>query len=114
MVFGEPEAKAQPPEPETGALELASYLRDSFSKVELPPERRARVQRRLMRALGIPQSPSPSAWERLEIDLNRHLGGLDPRWTRLAGTAALVLLGLAGIAYWRQRSAVKPVPAALR
>ncbi len=95
------------------ALALASYLNDSFPRVALPQDRRERLQRRLMRRLGIPMSPSPSAWQRLETEMNRRLSGVDRRWTRLAGPAALVLLGLVGVAYWRQRSAIKAVPAGL-
>jgi hypothetical protein len=76
--------------------------------------RRDRLQRRLIRALGIPSSPAPTGWVRLEAEMNRRLGNLDPRWTPVVGGAALVLLGFVGLAVWRQRGAAKPAIAALR
>jgi len=105
---------AQLSEPPSAVADLVSRLNDSFPLVPLPPERRERALRRLLRDLAIPSGASPSAWERLEFEMNRRFKSLDPRWVRVAGTAALVVLGLAGIAYWRQRSTVKPVPATIR
>ena len=99
---------------EAGALSLVSYLNDSFPRVVLPAGRRDRRQRRLIRALGIPASPSPAGWVRLEAEINRRLGNLDPRWTPVVGGAALVLIGVLGFAVWRQRGAVKPAIASLR
>jgi hypothetical protein len=96
------------------ALSLVSYLNDSFPRVVLPSGRRDRLQRRLIRALGIPASPSPAGWVRLEAEMNRRLGNLDPRWTPVVGGAALVILGVLGFAVWRQRGAVKPAIASLR
>ena len=104
------------PGPDAGsaALSLVSYLNDSFPRVVLPAGRRDRLQRRLIRALGIPASPSPAGWVRLEAEMNRRLGNLDPRWTPVVGGAALVILGVLGFAVWRQRGAVKPAIASLR
>jgi hypothetical protein len=99
---------------QSGSLALISYLNDSFPRVTLATPRRDRLQRRLIRALGIPASPAPSSWVRLETEMNRRLGNLDPRWTPVVGGAALVLLGFVGLAVWRQRGAVKPAIAALR
>jgi hypothetical protein len=76
--------------------------------------RRDRLQRRLTRALGIPSAQTPTGWVRLEAEMNRRLGNLDPRWTPVVGGAALVLLGVVGIAVWRQRGSVKPAIASLR
>ena len=103
-----------PPDAESTSLALISYLNDSFPRVTLTTPRRDRLQRRLIRALGIPASPAPSGWVRLETEMNRRLGNLDPRWTPVMGGAALVLLGFVGLAVWRQRGAVKPAIAALR
>jgi hypothetical protein len=102
------------PEAQSASLALISYLNDSFPRVTLPTPRRDRLQRRLIRALRIPASPAPTGWVRLEAEMNRRLGNLDPRWTPVVGGAALVLLGFVGIAVWRQRGAVKPAIAALR
>jgi hypothetical protein len=107
-------AAAPGPEPGSAALSLVSYLNDSFPRVVLSAGRRDRLQRRLIRALGIPASPTPAGWERLEAEMNRRLGNLDPRWTPVVGGAALVLIGVLGFAVWRQRGAVKPVIASLR
>jgi hypothetical protein len=76
--------------------------------------RRERLQRRLTRALRIPNAPAPAGWLRLEAEMNRRIGNLDPRWTPVVGGAALVLLGVVGIAFWRQRGSVKPAIASLR
>ena len=81
------------PDPQSASLALISYLNDSFPRVTLASARRDRLQRRLIRALGIPAGPAPTGWVRLE---------------------ALVLLGVLGLAVWRQRGAVKPAIAALR
>jgi len=99
---------------QSASLALISYLNDSFPRVTLATPRRDRLQRRLIRALGIPASPASSGWVRLETEMNRRLGNLDPRWTPVVGGAALVLLGFVGLAVWRQRGAVKPAIAALR
>ncbi len=107
VVFPDTQAAAPVLERQSVAFALVSYLNDSFPRMTLPPERRERVKRRIMRALDIPQEPSPAAWHRLEFEMNRRLRNLDPRWTPVVGGAALVLLGVLGIAYWRQRSGVK-------
>lgn len=112
LVFHERPAAA--PEGQEAALALASYLNDSFPIVSLPLERRARVLRRLALRMGIPGGEPGAPWDWLEIELNRRLRTVDPRWARVGGAAALVALGLLGIAYLRQRSTVKPVPAAIR
>jgi hypothetical protein len=96
-----------------GSLAMISYLNDSFPRVAPPSGRRDRLQRRLIRALRIPR-PSPAGWGKLEAEFNRRLGNLDPRWTPVVGGAALLVLGVVGLAFWRQRGAIKPATAALR
>lgn len=95
-------------------LALVSYLNDSFPRMTVAAGRRARLKRRVMRALGIQTTSSPAGWVRLEAEMNRRLSNLDPRWTPVVGGAALVLLGVIGIAVWRQRGSVKPAIASLR
>ena len=102
------------PEVPSASLALVSHLNDSFPRMTIASARRDRVQRRVMRALGIPASPSPAGWVRLESEMNRRLGNLDPKWTPVVGGAALVLLGVVGFAVWRQRGTVKPATAAVR
>ena len=58
LVFLEPGGPKAAPERQTAALALISYLNESFPRVTLPASRRERVQRRLMRELGIPLPPS--------------------------------------------------------
>jgi hypothetical protein len=113
VVFAE---SAGAPANEVGsvALSLISYLNDSFPRMVVPHSRRDRVQRRLVRALGIPSTPASGGWMRLEAEMNRRLGNLDPRWTPAVGGAALVLLGVVGFAVWRQRGSAKPAIASLR
>ena len=113
VVFAQPAGDGAP-DAQSASLALISYLNDSFPRVTLAAPRRDRLQRRLIRALGIPASPAPTGWVRLEAEMNRRLGNLDPRWTPVVGGAALVLLGVVGLAVWRQRGAVKPAIAALR
>jgi hypothetical protein len=102
------------PEVPSASLALVSHLNDSFPRMTIASARRDRVQRRVMRALGIPASPSPAGWVRLESEMNRRLGNLDPKWTPVVGGAALVLLGVVGFAVWRQRGTVKPATASVR
>ena len=102
------------PEVPSASLALVSHLNDSFPRMTIASARRDRVQRRVLRALGIPASPSPAGWVRLESEMNRRLGNLDPKWTPVVGGAALVLLGVVGFAVWRQRGTVKPATAAVR
>ena len=102
------------PETQSASLALISYLNDSFPRVAVAAGRRDRLQRRIIRALRIPNSPASPGWVRLEAEMNRRLGNLDPRWTPVVGGAALVLLGVVGFAVWRQRGAVKPAIASLR
>ena len=101
------------PEVPSASLALVSHLNDSFPRMTIASARRGRVQRRVMRALGIPASPSPAGWVRLESEMNRRLGNLDPKWRPVVGGAALVLLGVVGFAVWR-RGAVKPATASVR
>src|SRR5438046_997261 len=68
----------------------------------------------LSRALRIRSAPVSPGWLRLEAEMNRRIGNLDPRWTPVVGGAALVLLGVVGFAFWRQRGSVKPAIASLR
>jgi hypothetical protein len=95
-----------PGETQSASLALISYLNDSFPRVTVAGGRRERLQRRLIRALGIPSEPSSSGWFRLEAEMNRRLGNLDPRWTPVVGGAALVILGVVGIAVWRRKPAI--------
>jgi hypothetical protein len=113
VVFAQPGGDGAP-DPQSASLALISYLNDSFPRVTLASARRDRLQRRLIRALRIPAGPAPAGWVRLEAEMNRRLGNLDPRWTPVVGGAALVLLGFVGFAVWRQRGAVKPAIAAFR
>lgn len=99
---------------QAASLALISYLNDSFPRVAVAPGRRDRLQRRLTRALGIRTIPAPTGWVRLELEMNRRLGNLDPRWTPVVGGAALVLLGAVGFVVWRQRGSVKPAIASFR
>jgi hypothetical protein len=101
-------------ETQSASLALISYLNDSFPRVAVAAARRERLQRRLIRALRIPNTQASPGWLRLEAEMNRRLGNLDPRWTPVVGGAALVLLGVVGFAFWRQRGAVKPAIASLR
>ncbi len=94
------------------AAALISHLYESFPRVAPTPARRARLERRIIRALGIPSGSTNPAFLRLEAEMNRRLRGVNPRWTPVLGGAALVLLGVVGFAYWRQRSSVKPAIAA--
>jgi hypothetical protein len=94
--------------PASASLALISYLNDSFPRMAVTGGRRDRLQRRLVRTLRIPRAQTPSGWARLEAELNHRLGHVDPRWTPLVGGAALVLLGVLGVAVWRQRGAIKP------
>ena len=113
VVFAQP-GGAPVSDAQSASLALISYLNDSFPRVAVASGRRDRLQRRLTRALGIPSAPAPAGWLRLEVEMNRRLGNLDPRWTPVVGGAALVLLGVLGIAVWRQRGSVKPAIASLR
>lgn len=112
LLFPELRRGTPPAASQSAAVELASYLNDSFPRVALPPARRERVQRQLIRALRIPPGATPRGWERLEWAMNRHIP-LDSPWTPVVGGAALVVLGVLGVAYWRQRSALKAVAARL-
>jgi hypothetical protein len=96
------------------SLTLVSYLNDSFPRLSLVGGRRDRLQRRLIRALRLPAATPDAAWGRLEAEMNRRLSHLDPRWTPVVGGAALVLLGVLGVAVWRQRGGVKPAVASMR
>ncbi len=113
VVFAE-SGGATGPEVPPASLALVSYLNDSFPRMTVANSRQDRLRRRVMRALGIPANPAPAGWVRLEAEMNRRLGNLDPRWTPVVGGAALVLLGVVGLAVWRQRGAVKPAVASVR
>lgn len=112
VVFHETATGAEPDVP-SASLTLVSYLNDSFPRIALTGGRRDRLQRRLIRALRIPPAEAPAGWGRLEAEMNRRLSQLDPRWTPVVGGAALVLLGVVGVAVWR-RGAAKPAIASLR
>jgi hypothetical protein len=113
VVFHETQTAAQP-DISQASLALISYLNDSFPRVAITAGRRDRLQRRLIRALGVPEPRASGGWGRLEAEMNRRLGNFDSRWTPVVGGAALVLLGVVGVAVWRQRGAVKPVVASIR
>lgn len=113
VVFHEAQRAAQQ-DVSSASLALVSYLNDSFPRVAVVGGRRERLQRRLIRALGVPEGRPSGGWSRLEAEMNRRLGNLDSRWTPVVGGAALVLLGVLGVAVWRQRGAVKPVIASIR
>lgn len=112
LLFPELRRGAAPPAPRSAAVEVVSYLNDSFPRVTLPAARRERVQRQLIRALRIPPGATPRGWERLEWVMNRRIP-LDSPWTPVVGGAALVLLGVLGVAYWRQRAMMKGVAATI-
>lgn len=111
IVYLEPGGAPAEPEPQTAALALISYLNESFPRVPLPQHRRERVLRHLTRVLGIPAPPSTAPWGRLEEEMNRRLRAVDPRWRPVVGGAAILLIGVLGVAYLRQRSAVKGIAA---
>ena len=111
LLFPELRRSSAPTLASPAEAELISYLNDSFPRVALPTARRERVQRQLIRALRIPSGATPRSWERLEWAMNRRIP-LDSPWTPVVGGAALVVLGVLGVAYWRQRSALKGVAAA--
>jgi hypothetical protein len=113
LVFPEAHPLPAGPERQTVAQAVVSYLNESFPRAGLPAQRRERLLRRLMRALDLPQAPSTAPWARLEDEMNRRLRSFDPRWTPVVGGAAIVLLGVLGIAYLRQRSGVKGIAAIL-
>ena len=100
-------------EASAGSLAVISYLNDSFPRMAPSTGRRDRLQRRLIRVLGIPR-PAGVGWGKVEAEFNRRLANLDPRWTPVVGGAALLLLGVVGVAFWRQRGAVRPATASLR
>ena len=91
-------------EPLSAAGSLVSYLNDTFPRLTVAAGRRDRLQQRIMRALGIPRTPTPSGWVRLEQVMNRRISSLDPKWTPVVGGAALVIIGVVGFAVWRQRT----------
>jgi hypothetical protein len=112
LVFHEANASSAPLAP--ASLSVISYLNDSFPRITLPPGRRVRIQRRLSRALHIPQAEPAGNLARIEAEMNRRLASVDPRWRPFVGGAALVLLGVVGVAVWRQRGAIKPAIVAVR
>jgi hypothetical protein len=112
IVFPPSLGPAAEPEPQTAALALISYLNESFPRVALSPQRREKVMRRLTRALAIPMPPAAAPWSRLEEEMNRRLRAVDPRWRPVVGGAAIVLIGVLGLAYLRQRSTVRGIAAA--
>jgi hypothetical protein len=103
VVFAETDSAAGRESP-SAASALVSYLNDTFPRLTVPAGRRDRLQQRIMRALGIPRTPTPSGWVRLEQEMNRRISSLDPKWTPVVGGAALVIIGVVGFAFWRQRT----------
>jgi hypothetical protein len=114
IVFADSTAGGAALERQAAATALISYLNDSFPRMAATMARRERLQRRISRALGIPRAPSNASLIRLEAEMNRRLGNLDPRWAPVVGGTALVLLGVVGLAVWRQRGGVKPAIAGAR
>ncbi|HYM49830.1 MAG TPA: hypothetical protein VET65_04580, partial [Candidatus Limnocylindrales bacterium] len=94
-------------------LALISYLNESFPQLSLAGPRRERVRRRMKRALGLPPPPQAVRFGRLEEEMNRRLRSVDPRWRPVMGGAAILLLGVLGIAFMRQRSGPKGIAAIL-
>ena len=107
LVFHE-NGPALEPAPPGSLLALINYLNDSFPRLTVAAARRQRLQRRLVRALRIPAADTSGGWGRLEVEMNRRLANLDSRWTPVVGGAALVLLGVLGVAVWRQRGTGRP------
>jgi len=112
VVFHDP-ATAEDRAP-SASLAVISHLNDSFPRMAVAGSRRQRLQRKLIRALRIPSAQPVGNLARIEAEMNRRLAGVDPRWRPVVGGAALVLLGVVGVAVWRQRGATKPAIAALR
>ena len=63
VVFAEA-GRSGEPEPQSASLAVISYLNDSFPRMAVGAGRRERLQRRLMRALGIPNDPGSTPWVR--------------------------------------------------
>ena len=110
IVFSETRSAAQTQAPAMSGL--ISYLNESFPRVSPTAARHQRIERRILRGLGIPAGPASPGWLRLEAEMNRRLRNMNPRWTPVLGGAAIVLLGVVGFAYWRQRTGDKPAVAA--
>lgn len=111
VVFPGARDRDQRPEAQTAALALVNYLNESFPRQVPSSGRRDRVRRRLLRAMGL-ATASPVG--RLEEEVNRRLRNLDPRWPQVVGGAAIVLLGVVGVAVWRQRSGERGIAALAR
>jgi hypothetical protein len=101
VVFPGARDRDQHPGRQTASLAMVNYLNESFPRHLPAASRRDRIRRRLLRTLGI-TGGSPVG--RLEDEVNRRLRNLDPRWTQVVGGAAIVLLGVLGVAVWRQRA----------
>jgi hypothetical protein len=110
VVFSEASSATQLQSPAVSGL--ISYLNESFPRVSPAVARRHRLERRILRVLGIPSSPANPAWLRLEAEMNRRLRNMNPRWTPVLGGAAIVLIGVVGFAYWRQRTGDRTAVAA--
>ena len=112
IVFSETRSAAQTQAQAPDMSGLISYLNESFPRVSPTAARHQRIERRILRALGIPAGPPSPGWLRLEAEMNRRLRSVNPRWTPVLGGAAIVLLGVVGFAYWRQRTGDRPAVAA--
>ncbi len=112
IVFSETRSAVQTQAQAPALSGLISYLNESFPRVAPTAARRQRIERRILRALGIPGGPPSPGWLRLEAEMNRRLRNMNPRWTPVLGGAAIVLLGVVGFAYWRQRTGDKAAVAA--
>jgi len=108
LIAGEtaPEAAGQAAIPQ-GLLHLASYLNESFPRVEPDASRRVRVRQRLLGTPGVPWRVHLT----LPPELEQWAGRL-PINRRTLGTAAVLTACVLGYAYLRQRAAVQRVAAA--
>ncbi|HEY0492508.1 MAG TPA: hypothetical protein VGD57_03475 [Candidatus Dormibacteraeota bacterium] len=114
IVFPDSRSRGRAVEASAEAAGIVSYLNDSFPRMSVAAARRARLERRIASALGLPRPTPEVGLGRLEVELNRRLGNLDLRWGPVVGGTALLLLGVLGFAVWRQRGGIKPATAALR
>jgi hypothetical protein len=112
VVFADQSIVVDESEPLPYTLALISHLNDSFPRLGLSGARRQRMQRRIMRRLGLqPLQPQWLRLEGLETEVNR-LRTAAPGWAPVVG-GAIVLIGVLGIVVWRGRAGER-IAAALR
>ena len=105
IVFPQAREASGPVEVSAETIGLISYLNDSFPRTAAVAARRERLQRRLARVLGLPRPASEGGLTRIDAELSRRLGSLDPRWAPVVGGTALLVLGVLGFAVWRRGGA---------